>query len=57
LARLTVLIGLPVPSPKPRPIAPIREEREQIRKAFPQIDFDHPKPHRRSSPPKIHDDL
>jgi hypothetical protein len=46
LARLTVLDWL-APLPEDPTDRAIREEGERIRKAFPQIDFDHPKPRRR----------
>jgi hypothetical protein len=46
LARLTVLDWL-APLPETPTDRAIREEGERIRKAFPDIDFDHPKPGRR----------
>jgi hypothetical protein len=53
LARLTVLDWLAGPPPDTPTDRAIREEGERIRKAFPDIDFDHPKPHQRSSPPEV----
>jgi hypothetical protein len=46
LARLTVLDWL-VPPPETPTDRAIREEGERLRKAFPEIDFDHPNPRRR----------
>jgi hypothetical protein len=46
LARLTVLDWL-APKTETAVDRAIREEGERIRKAFPHIDFDHPKPSRR----------
>ncbi len=53
LARLTVLDWLAGPRPETPTDRAIREEGERLRAAFPQIDFDDPKPLRRSSPPKM----
>jgi hypothetical protein len=49
LARLTVLDWLAGPMPETPADHVIREEGERIRKAFPQIDFDHPNPRRRGN--------
>ena len=46
LVRLTVLDWLAGPPPETPTDCAIREEGERLRKAFPQIDFDHPKPRR-----------
>jgi hypothetical protein len=59
LARLTVLDWLAGPPPETPTDRAIREEGERLRQAFPDIDFDQPRPLRRSSPPKMasRDDL
>ena len=48
-ARLTVLDWLAGPPRETPTDRAIREEGERFREAFPEIDFDHPKPLRRSS--------
>jgi hypothetical protein len=53
LARLTVLDWLTGPPPEISIDRAVREESERLRQAFPEIDFDHPKPARRSSPPEM----
>jgi hypothetical protein len=50
LAQLTVLDWFAGPMPETPTDRAIREEGERIRKAFPEIDFDHPKPQRRGDP-------
>jgi hypothetical protein len=47
LARLTILDRLAGQLPETPTDRGIREEGERIRKAFPEIDFDHPNPNRR----------
>jgi hypothetical protein len=42
LARLTIVDWLVGPPPQTPTDRAIREEGERIRRAFPQIDFDHP---------------
>jgi hypothetical protein len=46
LARLTLLDWLAGAPPETPTDRAIREKGERIRKAFPQIDFDHPNPRR-----------
>jgi hypothetical protein len=49
LMRLTVLDWFAGPPPETATDRAIREEGERLRKAFPQIDFDHPNPRRRAA--------
>jgi len=44
LARLTILDWVTGPPPETSIDRAIREEGERLRKAFPEIDFDHPRP-------------
>ncbi len=53
LARLTVLDWLAGPAAETPTDRAIREEGERLRRALPEIDFNHPKPLRRTPPPKM----